>query len=161
MNITGPEIEKTVFSFVDEIKDLLSSDLLGSLLFDLSKNELFVLYLLYRQSEVNMSQIADYLHTPLNTATGIIARMEKKKLVIRERSADDKRIVTIRLSDPGRLHIQAMLGNLSHYALQITAEFSQDEINQFFDTLNRLIRLVKQPPHPHDRPKKIRKIIIE
>ena len=73
--------EEGVYAYVEQIKELISSDLWGNLLLDCSKNEILVLWFLYRQQEVNMTQIAEYIHVPLNTATGIVARMEKKKLL--------------------------------------------------------------------------------
>ena len=85
MKMTELEMENEIVHFVDDIKDLISLDVWENMLLDCSKNEVLILWLLYRQTEVNMSQVADYIHTPLNTATGIITRMEKKKLVTRQR----------------------------------------------------------------------------
>ena len=125
MKMTSSEMEKELFGFVDEIKDILSPELWGNLLLDCSKNEVLILGLLYRQSEVNMSQIAEYIHTPLNTATGIIARMEKKNLVVRERSVEDRRIVTVKIGEQGKVQMQSMLKEISYYGFQVLDEFSQ------------------------------------
>lgn len=59
--------ETMIFEYIDKIKYLLSPEIWGNGLFNCSKNEVFVL-LLYRRSDVNMTQIADYLRVPLNTA---------------------------------------------------------------------------------------------
>ena len=91
-------ITQFVLDYVEEIKELLSSDLWENIFLNCSKNEVFVFWLLYRKNEVNMTEIADYIHVPLNTATGIIGRMEKDGLVVRTRSKEDKRVVNIRFS---------------------------------------------------------------
>ena len=41
------------------------------------------------KTQVNMTEIAEYIHVPLNTATGIINRMEKNGLIERTRSQED------------------------------------------------------------------------
>ena len=89
------EMEQVLFDYMDQIKYLMSADLWGSEVLNCSKNELFVLFLLYRKESVNMTQIAEYLNVPLNTATGIVSRMEKRALLSRTRSLEDKRVVTI------------------------------------------------------------------
>ncbi|MFA9377874.1 MAG: MarR family winged helix-turn-helix transcriptional regulator [Lachnotalea sp.] len=161
MKISGPEMEKEISKFIDEIKDILSPELWGNLLLDCSKNEVLVLWLLYQQAEVNMSQIAEYIHTPLNTATGVIARMEKKKLVVRERSVEDKRIVTIQLDEQGKLQMQAIMKEFSYYALQVGNAFTKEEIKLFFQLINKLLDILKQERKQDIGKNRVRKITIE
>ena len=70
------EVYDNIVEYVEEIKELLSSDLWGNIFLNCTKNEVLVFWLLHRKKQVNMSEIADYIHVPLNTATGIIGRME-------------------------------------------------------------------------------------
>lgn len=163
MKITAAEFEQEIYRFADSVKDLLSPELWENILLDCSKNELFILWLLYRQREVNMSQIAEYIHVPLNTATGIIARMEKRSLVTRERSAEDKRIVTIGLGEKGMAQIQTVMGEFSYYGAKVCEAFSQEEMELFFRMLQKLMDILKQKQKQDtDTGKsKIRKITIE
>lgn len=161
MKSIAQNIEQEIYQFVDGIKDLLSSNLWNNLLMDCSKNEVLVLWLLYRQTEANMSQIADYIHVPLNTATGVISRMEKKKLVVRERSEEDKRIVTICLNEQGRAQIQAILQEFSFYAYQVSEEFSSEEIKLLFSMLHKLMNIMKRERKKEAEKKKVRKIAID
>lgn len=161
MKSIAQNIEQEIYQFVDGIKDLLSSNLWNNLLMDCSKNEVLVLWLLYRQTEANMSQIADYIHVPLNTATGVISRMEKKKLVVRERSEEDKRIVTICLNEQGRAQIQAILQEFSFYAYQVSEEFSREEIKLLFSMLHKLMNIMKRERKKEAEKKKVRKIAID
>lgn len=89
-------MQEDFFAFIDEIRELLSSDIWNNILLNCSKNEVFVFWLLYRKENVNMTEIAEYIHVPLNTATGIIAKMEKKGYIIRDRLKEDKRVVVVR-----------------------------------------------------------------
>ena len=99
------DFEKEIIPYIDTLENLFTSEFWGNLLLDCTKNELFVLWLLYKKKEVNMTQVAEYIHVPLNTATGIIARMEKRKLVSRQRSDEDKRVVTITFGEDGQKQI--------------------------------------------------------
>ena len=106
MKLEIDELEKSIFEYIDKIKDVLSADIWKNILLNCTKNELLILWLLYQQKEVTMTQAAEYIHAPLNTATGIITRMEKRNLLIRKRSEEDKRVVTLQLDDQGRVQTE-------------------------------------------------------
>lgn len=146
---------------MDSIKDLLLPEVWENILLDCSKNEILVLWFLYRQKEVNMSQIAEYIHVPLNTATGIIARMERRKLIIRERSTEDKRIVTIGLSEQGMAQMQAVIRELSYYGTQVYEAFTPREMELFYHMIQKLMEILKQERKKDTGKPKIKKITIE
>ncbi|SHO42945.1 MarR family winged helix-turn-helix transcriptional regulator [Anaerocolumna xylanovorans] len=161
MKITAMELEQEVYRFADSIKDLLSPEIWENILLDCSKNEMFVLWLLYRQKEANMSQIAEYIHVPLNTATGIIARMEKRALVIRERSTEDKRIVTIQLAEQGMAQMQAAIREFSYYGTQVYEAFTEEEMELFYRMIQKLMEIMRQERKTDTGKPKIKKITIE
>lgn len=113
------ELSRFVTDYVEEIKDLLSSGIWENLFLNCTKNEVFVFWLLYRKNEANMTEIAEYIHVPLNTATGIINRMEKSGLVIRTRSNEDKRVVNIGFSEKGRSQFEALISELCYYGIML------------------------------------------
>lgn len=154
-------IEQQIYQYVDQIKDLLSSELWENILLDCTKNEILVLWLLYQSKEVNMTQIADYIHAPLNTASGIITRMEKRKLVSRQRSQEDKRVVTITLGGKGEAQIQAIIKEVVFYGSKIMQSFSQEEIQIFTRMMDRVISIMKEEHMKDTVHTKVRKITIE
>lgn len=153
--------EEYIFEYVDQVKDLLSPQIWQNILLDCSKNEIFVLWLLYVEKEVNMTRVAEYIHVPLNTATGIIGRMEKRKLVVRQRSEEDKRIVTIRIGECGLEQIQLLLKEFVYYGQQVMEGFSKDELDIFFRMLNRFMEILKEERSRDKEKPKVRKIVIE
>lgn len=161
MEYSFEKIEQEIFNYVDQVKELLSPEIWQNVLLDCSKNEILILWLLFRKHEVNMSQIADYVHVPLNTATGIISRMEMKKLVVRERSLEDKRVVTIKIGESGNDQIKLLLNECMYYGKEVTNSFSSEEIELFFQMLNKIIDLMKTKNKQDSKPKQIRKISIE
>lgn len=153
--------EEGVYAYVEQIKELISSDLWGNLLLDCSKNEILVLWFLYRQHEVNMTQIAEYIHVPLNTATGIVARMEKKKLLVRVRSEQDKRVVLIRLEQEGSEQIQKIMKEVFFYIHSVLDKFYEQEIAVLVK-LGKVLMEVMEERKQEDSKKtsKVRKITI-
>ena len=155
------QIEQQIYKYVDQVKDLLSSEIWENILLDCTKNEILVLWLLYRSQEVNMTQIAEYIHAPLNTATGIITRMEKRKLISRQRSQEDKRVVTITLGIKGEAQIQSIIKEVVFYASKIMQSFSQEEIKLFIRMMDRVVDIMKEERIQDMQHQKVRKITIE
>lgn len=157
-------LEAMIFEYLDKIKYLLSPEIWGNEILNCSKNEVFVLLLLYRRSDVNMTQIADYLSVPLNTATGIVARMEKRELLVRERSSDDKRVVTIKLTDAGRATIRDILNEMIRYGQMMIDSFTNEEVKLVFKLVDKVIDNLScdasKTATKQSEPK-IRKIMIE
>lgn len=157
-------LEAMIFEYIDKIKYLLSSDIWGNEIFNCSKNEVFVLLLLYRRNDVNMTQIADYLNVPLNTATGIVARMEKRDFLVRERSSEDKRVVTIKLTRAGRATIRDILNEMIRYGQLIMDSFTRAEVQLVFKMVDKVMDTLSQDAsktaEKQTKPK-IRKIMIE
>lgn len=154
------EVEQEIYQYIDSFKDLISSDLWDNILLDCSKNEILVLWFLYQQKEVNMTQIAEYIHVPLNTATGILTRMEKRNLVIRQRSEEDKRIVIICLSEKGMGQIEAVIKEIAFYVKKVYAEFTKEEMALFLRMFHKLMEIMKQKRTVNSKTR-IRKITIE
>ena len=146
------ELSQMVVDYIDEVKELLSSDLWENIFLNCSKNEVFVLWLLYQKGAVNMTEIAEYIHTPLNTATGIISRMEKNGLVLRSRSDEDKRVVNIGFSQKGMEQFEA---------LKVMGSFTADEMTLFYKMTSKIMEILRQENSRVNTPKKVRKITIE
>jgi DNA-binding MarR family transcriptional regulator len=60
-------------------------------------------------SEYSMSELSKNAYLPLSNMTVIIKRLEKKGIVLRERSQHDRRIVHVRLTDHGRAVLYAFV----------------------------------------------------
>lgn len=161
MNISADNFQKEIYQYIDEVKELLSPDIWENILLNCTKNEMLILFLLYRSEEVNMTRVAEYIHVPLNTATGIVARMEKRNLLIRVRSVEDKRIVTIKLCDDGLQQIQSLIKEITYYGTQIANSFTTEEMTLFFRMLQKTLQILKQERKREDNKSKVKKIVIE
>lgn len=155
------EVIKLVTDYVEEIKELLSSDIWDNLFLNCTKNEVLVFWLLYRKNEVNMTEIADYIHVPLNTATGIIQRMERNGLVIRARSEEDKRVVNIGFSEKGMTQFEALVSEIIYYVMKVVGTFTKEEMELFCRMMSKVLQVLRQEHKKEEKPKKVRKIVIE
>ncbi|HEY4116448.1 MAG TPA: MarR family transcriptional regulator [Byssovorax sp.] len=63
--------------------------------------QLTVIKLLENLGDLSLSSLSERIRAQNSTVTGIIDRMEREGIVRRERSATDRRVVLIRLSDKG------------------------------------------------------------
>lgn len=155
------DISQFIIDFIEEIKEVLSSNLWENMFLNCSKNEVLVFWLLYRRHEVNMTEIAEYIHVPLNTATGIINRMEKNGLIVRERSREDKRVVNIGFSEKGMAQFEALIGELTYYGMKIAGFLTKQEMELFYKMTSKVREVLKEEHRKEETPKKIRKITIE
>ncbi|MBQ7955896.1 MAG: MarR family transcriptional regulator [Lachnospiraceae bacterium] len=165
MNLSNQEISQETFraiaDYIEEVKELLSSDIWENIFLDCSKNEVLIFWLLYQRDEVNMTEIAEYIHVPLNTATGIINRMEKNDLIVRTRSKEDKRVVLIGLSEKGMTQFQSLVNELMYYGMKVMSSFTKEEMNLFYKMTTKVKEILRQEKRKEDTPKKVRKIRIE
>jgi len=162
MQLDLNNLEDSMFTYIDQFKALFSQDLWENILLNCTKNEIFILLHLYRQSDVNMSSIADYLEVPLNTATGIVSRMEKKQMISRVRSISDKRVVTIELTEDGSKQINLIMKEFFKYASQILSSFTVEEMKLIGKLMDKVVYLVNNLDEVQEKPKsQIRKITID
>jgi DNA-binding MarR family transcriptional regulator len=68
---------------------------------DLTGPQLTVLKMLEGVGDLSLSELSERVRAQNSTVTGIIDRMEREGLVVRERSTEDRRVVHIRLTDSG------------------------------------------------------------
>jgi len=77
----------------------------------LTWQEIRVLRAAGRQDCCTMSGLADMICLSVSSATGLIDRLVSKKLVKRDRSSEDRRVVQVELTEQGRaLNEEAMAG---------------------------------------------------
>ena len=71
--------------------------------------------------------------------TRLLDRLQTKGLVRRLRSAEDRRIVNLELTEDGKRITAEVPKIITHLANQVLAGFSQNEFLQFRDLLNRAL----------------------
>ena len=74
----------------------------------ISMTHLLLMTLLDTHGPLPMSRVAELLGCGLPTATGIVSRMQERGLVERQHDSEDRRVVTLSLSDEGAAEIREL-----------------------------------------------------
>jgi len=131
----------------DEIFELIFKNLKGFIFpekllmvdLEMSKMELLSLITIDRYSEIIMSQMADYINTPMSTATGIIDRLVRKGYIVRDRAESDRRIVVLKLSEKGKLFTSDLKERIAELIQKAYAVLSEEETQYLFRIIEKII----------------------
>ena len=96
---------------------------------DLNEKELFIIDFIGENRSVKMSDIADYLQSPLSTLTTIVDKLVTNKFLLRYNSVNDRRVVNVELDQKGKtsykefnkrkeIRAKNVLGNLTELEQQ-------------------------------------------
>ncbi|MBP1756854.1 MAG: regulatory protein MarR [Firmicutes bacterium] len=158
-------LEGFIFEFIDQCKFLFFPEQWNNTFLDYSKNEVFTLLYVYRKGSSNMTEIADYLGIPLNTATGIVGRLEKRGVIKRARDVVDKRVVTIAICEEGKEFVAASMKDLERYYKLFMGTVTEEEKLILFRIAAKFIDIMTsdlaKKEQVQETKKTIRKIIIE
>jgi DNA-binding MarR family transcriptional regulator len=127
-----------------------------------SMTHLHLLWMLDRHGDLTMSRLAELLDVSMSNATGLIDRMAERGLVERDRVADDRRVVIVRISERGRevLHevdliredvIGSILGRLDDAQLERVADALEVVRDAAVAAVGRDGSLVPHAAHEHHR----------
>ena len=104
----------------------------------LSKPELLTLESVSEHKELTMSKLAKSLDIGFSTATNIIDRLIKKKLVVRERNHGDRRVVKVFLSKEGEKIISSYQEQKKIYFKKMIEFLTEDEQESFILVLEKI-----------------------
>jgi DNA-binding MarR family transcriptional regulator len=126
--------------FFENIKQLYLPDSFLQLDMKFSKSELLSMVLIDKRQEITMTELSDYISTPMSTANGIIERLVKKGYISRERSEADRRIVVLKLTPDGAKLIAWMRDYVSVYLKMALEDLSGDEIQTLISIIMKIVR---------------------
>ncbi len=93
---------------------------------DLTSPQFYVLATIGYAGELPFGEIGEKMMVTVSNLTGIVDRLEEKRLVVRERDAHDRRVVRVTLTEKG----------LKVY--KNTIPLFEKSISQFFSPLNKI-----------------------
>jgi DNA-binding MarR family transcriptional regulator len=79
------------------------------------------------------------LHYDTGSMTRLVDRLEEKGLMRRERSKDDRRVVSLRITGPGRTVLPRLRDSTARVIQHMLAGFSAAEVNDLRGLLGRMI----------------------
>jgi len=99
-----------------------------------------VLRLVGRAPGVTPSQLAGWLHLDRGTLTGILVRLESRRLLSREPHPEDGRSVTLRVSREGRRLDREMVGTVEECVRRALATLDRAQIEAATQVLDAVAR---------------------
>ncbi|MCX8044559.1 MAG: MarR family transcriptional regulator [Desulfobacterota bacterium] len=112
--------------------------------YDITPPQFEVLMTLWNEDGIVLSELGRRLSRDGPTITGIIDRMEKKKLVIRKRSMRDRRVIQVYLT-PHAWEIKENLMSMQMDAgKDITNNFTQEDITALNTMLRRILSNIEE-----------------
>lgn len=109
----------------------------------LSKQEICALRAVGRSGCSIMSAVAGAIRLSLSSATGLIDRLVEKKLVRRDRSAEDRRIVQVQLTDEGRAVHAAAVENQVRFVRGALKALTADEQDALLALVGKMSETIK------------------
>lgn len=105
--------------------------------------QLTVIKLLETFGDLSLSSLSERIRAQNSTVTGIIDRMEREELVVRERSTSDRRVVLIKLTPKGKELARSVDVQPMEIFRGALASLTKDEVAQLVRILGKLQRWVR------------------
>jgi MarR family transcriptional regulator, organic hydroperoxide resistance regulator len=121
------DYENVVDLIIENAKKLFFPEEWINLDLKFSKFEMFTMMYLDKRNEMTMSELVEYLNSPMSTATGIADRLVKKGYILRDRSESDRRIVILRLTEEGSRLIKNFKDMIAEYLNMILDDLTDEE----------------------------------
>ena len=112
--------------------------------YGVTQHQLACLLALFDSGPLPESKLAQTILVKPSTITGIIDRLEQKGLVARERSARDRRIVTIKLTDTGNGLVKQAPPPIQKAIINGLKKLSEQENIKVVKSLEKLVSMLEE-----------------
>ena len=106
--------------------------------YDLTPVQYSVLYCLWENDQRSPKEIAERLKLENSTISGILERMEKKGLIVRNISKEDRRYIQVRLTDKGSALKNPVIESVEEVNEDVMSIFTETESVEFKNHLRKL-----------------------
>jgi DNA-binding MarR family transcriptional regulator len=108
---------------------------------DLSVQELRLVEHLGDSGPLKMSKLAEFLLLAVNSVTSTVDNLERKGLVRRQRSEEDRRVVHVEMTDNGGVVYRAARTEKIHLLRTMLAALNEDEQDIFMVLFRKIVRV--------------------
>jgi len=104
--------------------------------------EVMALRLLSTDKRIKITELSSKLYLSNSTVSGILDRLEKQGMVVRERSQEDRRVVYVSISPHFKEMHQAMHENFKLKLENVMNQGTEEELDNIFKGLSTLKKLL-------------------
>jgi DNA-binding MarR family transcriptional regulator len=125
-----------MFNFVVSMKKETASccQLMGGL----NEKELYIISFLGMNKRAKMKDLSDDMNVPMSTLTSVIDKLVSNGYVERYHSAEDRRVVEVRLAEKGIMNFDAFMSRKRRYAEELLSRLDSDQQDNLIDSLETL-----------------------
>ena len=135
----GTEIAFLVREIHSKLKHCIRNEFEGE---ELTVPQIMLLKVISECGKIKVSEISEEMNLTNSTVSGIIDRLEKSDIVLRERSKEDRRIVYITLSEKGEEMAKEFKRTINVYFENIFSNLSDEEVGVIMKGLETLKQVV-------------------
>jgi DNA-binding MarR family transcriptional regulator len=145
--LPSADIAFAIGPLIGRVRTVMLSTLDGELgPFGLTAMHFGILKHLSEGTAETAADLCRLLHYDNGSMTRLLDRLEEKGLIRRERSQDDRRVVSLRLTSAGHVVLPRLWESATRVIQGLLMGFSADEVNNLRDLLGRMIG--NGPPGP-------------
>ena len=110
--------------------------------FGITNPQFNALLTLRDNADMTMGELCEKLMLACSTATDLIDRMEKNGFLVRNRDAQDRRVIRLAVSEKGRQVITEVMSARRRYVASMLQKLTEEEQTQLAQSLDRLHSLM-------------------
>jgi DNA-binding MarR family transcriptional regulator len=134
------EIVEGILKFADNLFRVLLPTVPKELLvLDFTMSQLKMMFLLFLNGPMRMSDLASDLGVTLATATGLADRLVERDMVTRESQPEDRRVVLCRLSESGHKGISRIWESAGNRMRELLQSMDADKLQTLYDVLESML----------------------
>jgi len=159
------DLDNIIDTVIDNVVKVFSFDEWIELDLKFSKSEIFTLLFLDRRKELTMTELVEYINSPMSTATGIADRLVRNGYISRQRSESDRRVVILTLTDKGSKLVgnmkELLLGYITMAVEELTEEETRFLTSIIFKILGNLQKRISKEAKENTKDQTVKMIDIE
>jgi len=138
--VPGADVAFAIVPLIGGVRSVLLSKLDGELQpFGMTGMQFAILKNLADGSVETSADLCRMLHYDAGSMTRLVDRLEEKGLIRRERSEDDRRVVSLRVTSAGRTVLPRLRDSAASVLQRMLTGFTAPEINHLRSFLDRMI----------------------
>lgn len=109
-----------------------------------TSSQCYLLLELYRHETLSINEISEKMRLEISTVTRIMNNLVRDGLLLRQKSAIDKRVVEASLTDKGRDAAHALQNSIEAYYKNVIAYLPRGHVREVMGSVEQLVTAVEK-----------------
>jgi DNA-binding MarR family transcriptional regulator len=144
MKVKEENKEKFVYAMIDLVRSIKNeTENCGKLCGGVNERELTIIVFLGQNKNVRMSDIANNVDAPMSTLTNVMDKLVEKKLINRDHSGEDRRVINVSLTQAGKDAYRNVLNQKKKVAERMLSQLSDKDQTKAINYLTDLASVIR------------------